>query len=112
MLDTKKEIKYYILLSVSTLIFGFIYELFSHSVYSNYMMFAFIIPLILGIIQILFRDILNNYIYESAVITLTIGSIINGILEIYGTTNDLVYIYLVVGIILIIASIIKNKNLN
>lgn len=112
MLDTKKEIKYYTLLSISTLIFGIIYEIFSHNVYSNYMMFAFIIPLILGIIQILFRDILNNYIYKSAVITLTIGSIINGVLEIYGTTNDLVYVYFLVGIILIIISIIKNKNLD
>lgn len=110
MLDIKKEIRFYLIFTIITLIFGIIYELFSHNVYSNYMIYAFIIPLILGIIHIIFIDKIKNYTYKSGIITLTIGSIINGILEIYGTSNNLVYVYLVLGIVHIISSI-KIKDL-
>ena len=105
MLDIK-NIKYYSIFTISTFVFGMIYELFSHDVYSNYMIFAFLIPLILGIFNIIFDKYIHEYLFKSGVITLTIGSIIKGVLDIYGTSNDLVYIYLF-GIILLVISLFK-----
>lgn len=105
MLDTK-NIKFYTIFTTSILIFGIIYEIFSHQVYSNYMIYAFLIPLLLGIIHIIFNKLLIDELYKMGVITLTVGSIIKGVLDIYGTTNNLVFIYLI-GILFIICSMFK-----
>ena len=105
--DIKKQGKVYLIASTACVIFAIIYEAFSHGVYSNYMIFAFLIPLVCGatISYILYfinrKDIsllpskFGNNLYNAAVATLTFGSIFNGVLEIYGTTNAKVYVYLV-----------------
>ena len=98
-------------------LFGLVYEVFSHNVFSNYMIFAFAIPLILGaIVSIIMYGLKTqkvtrwqNNLYNASVATLTVWSIVNGILEIYGTTNWKVNIYLILYIILLIGSIIVNK---
>lgn len=110
-LDTKslkKQSKVYLIASISCIIFAIIYELFSHEVYSNYMVFSFLIPLVFGLgISILLYfinrkdDTLNprrigNRLYNAGIATLTFGSIFNGVLEIYGTTNSKIYVYLIV----------------
>ena len=116
-LDIKKNILKYFYISAGTFIFGFIYELFSHDVYSKYMMYAFIIPLILGTFGYFIIYILkeNKYltnigitIYNLSIITFTLGSIMKGVLEIYGTTNKLVSSYFIIGLILFILSILIN----
>lgn len=114
---TKKQIYKYLLLSLFFLIFSLIYELFSHGVYSKYMMFAFSIPLILGTLLylIIFKLRLNKYlsylgmnIYNCFIITLTFGSIMKGFLYIYGTTNKFISIYIIISVILLLTSIIIN----
>ena len=79
------------------------------------MLFAFLIPLIFGFLgSIFFRKISYLYLYDLGIITLTIGSIMKGILDIYGTTNKLINIYLIIAIGLIIIFLlllIKNKFL-
>ena len=118
-LDTDKTIKQYIFISLLCFIISFIYELFSHGVYSNYMIFAGIIPLSLGaLFYLLIRkinpfSIMSKYLYNSFVACLTLWMYVNGILEIYGTTNNLVdyYIYVVIGLlILTIISVIFSKK--
>ena len=100
--------------TVSCVIFAIIYESFSHGIYSNFMIFAFIIPLILGAgVSYMFYFLkfkklpnrLENQIYNAGVETLTFGSIIEGVLQIYGTTNSKVYVYLVIGVLLLVISI-------
>lgn len=93
--------------------FGFIYELFSHGVYSNYMMFAFLIPFLLGSILFLVIGKLNLRVsnlslnfYHSFVSTLTLGCIMKGFLDIYGTTNSLLNVYIYVSILLLILSVV------
>ena len=111
-LDIKKNLKKYIIFTLFTLLFGIIYEQFSFGVTSYYMLFGFCIPLILGIIpstvflelNIKKPDQFTFSIYNKAVITLTIGSLLKGALDIYGTTNKLIIIYPIVGIILLITS--------
>lgn len=107
------DIKRYIVFTLLLLIFGIVYEHFSFGVYSIYMMYAFTIPLVLGLIPniIIYRknikiDDMTKTFYNNGVITLSIGSILKGVLDIYGTTNYLLNIYLLVGIFLIVLSII------
>ena len=93
--------------------------MFSHGVYSNYMLLAFLFPLFGGVV--IYSILLKNKniisgigmnIYDMSLITIMIGSIIKGVLEIYGTTNSLIMIYWLAGILLLMISIIFNiKNI-
>lgn len=101
-LDKKKLLKTYGLLTLFCILFSVIYELFSHNVYSKYMIYAPLIPLIFGIIFFIFHKYFNKKsyaFYNSLCILLIIYSYIMGVLEIYGTTNKLVNGYIVLIII-------------
>ena len=113
----KKQISKYFILSLIFLFFGFIYEQFSHNIYSSYMIYAFLFPLIMGTIIYIIIDKtkINDLLtplamsfYNSSILTFSLGSIIQGVLDIYGTTNKLVFYYLIVGIILLMISLIIN----
>lgn len=112
-LDTNKTIKHYLLFSIICFIISFTYELFSHGVYSNYMIFAGCVPLILGgIFYLLIRkinpfSIISKRFYNSFVLTLTMWMYCNGILEIYGTENPLVNYYIYGACLLLIFTIIS-----
>ena len=112
-LDIKRTIIKYIFFTIFILVFGQIYEHFSFGVISNYMIYAFLIPLILGLLIntiIYFTKIVpsktGSCLYNNGIITLTVGSILRGVLDIYGTTNMYLKIYLYAGVLLIIAGII------
>ena len=91
-----------------------IYEHFSYSVYSAFMVYAFLFPLLGGCVYLRFRfylttsgkvkspDSLSLSIHTAGISFLTVGSLIKGILDIYGTTNKLNLFYWIFGIILII----------
>ncbi len=115
-------------------LFGTVYEIFSHGVYSPYMIWAFAFPLVMGGIPFLGMYLScrmragNNrlpgrsgssagylwwhpctpavYAYSSGVAALTCGSIVTGVLEIYGTTNRLSGIYWICGIFLVCAGLV------
>lgn len=99
----------YLITSVALAAAAAIYELFSHGVYSYHMIYAFMIPLVLGCMTHLAdnRGIfeaggqLGEILLASSVATLSIGSIIKGVLEIYGTTNMLTTFYPVAGVLLL-----------
>ena len=91
-------------------VFGIIYEAFSFGVYSPFMVFAFVFPLLLGafpnlLIALFAPDLypgtISRYVYHAGVSTLTVGSIFWGVLEIYGTTSPLENVYLILGSILV-----------
>ena len=73
-------------------LFGAVYELFSHGVYSYGMLYAFVFPLVLGVLPLLLLTMLR-----APIATLTVGSIVSGTLEIYGTTNPLTLVYWIAG---------------
>ena len=111
-LDIKRIRNRYLIGSICSLVFGIIYECFSHNVISNYMIFAFVIPLIgyilywlidKGIIKI--PSNISNKLFGYSIATLTIYSILHGVLDIYGTTNGKIYVLLIVGIVLLIMCI-------
>ncbi|MCR5449134.1 MAG: hypothetical protein K6F23_07015 [Solobacterium sp.] len=93
--------------------FGAVYELFSHEVYSYYMIYAFMIPAVLGVVPYFgvyhlglhLPSGIVTQLYASGVMTLTMGSIMRGVLDIYGTTSDKLVLYLYAGTVLYAAGI-------
>ena len=113
-----KNMLFYVIATAFCALFSFIYELFSHGIYSYFMLFAFGIPLVMGVLPlaIMLRGAGRVpakeccAFYDCGVATLTLGSIFEGVLEIFGTSNKLVAIYplaaiplIAIGIILYIA---------
>lgn len=106
----------YLIISAFTALCGGVYEVFGHGVYSYYMLYAFAIPLLCGVLPNLIAAIkgfpkphkIAYNLYNSGVATLTVGSFYEGVLEVYGTTNRLIYIYLFAGIALFFAGIIAH----
>ncbi len=101
----------YVVISIFCAIFGFIYELFSHGVYSYGMIYSFLYPLAGGALPYLVLFFIKKAPYPSAAVgnlyhggiaACTVGSIVYGVLEIYGTTNALSGLYFTVGIPLIL----------
>lgn len=110
---------YYLLIAIFVAAFGAIYEVFSHGVYSWCMLYAFAFPLFGGTLPFLSIGLFSEKqyptqvcvtLYHCGIATMTVGSIIQGILEIYGTTNMLVSYYWIVGIILIATALVINRR--
>ena len=94
-------------------LFGAVYELFSHEVYSYFMIYAFAVPLMLGVMpyalllisrKVPGRAALN--LWNSGIAALSVGCVFRGVLEIYGTTNSLGAVYPIVGSLLLTAGLI------
>lgn len=113
-INLKKQRKIYLCITLFVLLFSIIYEEFSHNVYTIFMYGAFLIPLIFGIVMsfvfMKYQSIKSNKIYNAAVYTLTIASILEGVVKIYGTTNSKIYIFLIASIALFIISFIWFKK--
>lgn len=92
-------------------LFGLIYEMNAHGVYSFYMAFGFIFPMTLGLFiycllfffeKVNLPSVFSSNLYNAGVATLSMGIYFQGALDIYGTTRDIYFIiYVVVGITLI-----------
>lgn len=116
----------YLFVSMFCILFGAVYEYFSHEVYSYFMLYAFVFPLVGGAMlffgmafcRIPTPNRTSRNLYHSGIATLTIGSFFEGVLEIYGTTNRLVSVYWLLGALLLLSSLIlyfagskvKNEN--
>ena len=92
-------------------LFGAVYETFSHGVYAYGMLYAFAFPLALGVLPFYLIGILRakvpgrfaRNVYHAGIATLTVGSLVSGALEIYGTTNPLTLVYWAFGAALLLA---------
>lgn len=116
--NAKKAIKtafVYLLVSLFCVLFGAVYEMFSYEVYSFYMIYAFAFPLaggtlpffVLSLIRVKkYPNALARNLYHSGIAALTVGSIIRGVLDIYGTTNVLTEYYRNVGFSFVLSGIL------
>ncbi len=95
-----------LLFAIVCAIFGAVYEFFSHEVYSYYMLYAFLFPLAGGALPYsalaLSRKVILPgkpavFLYNSGLAANTVGCIMKGVLEIYGTENALLTGYVIVG---------------
>lgn len=114
-LDTKtirKTIKIYIVVTVISIIFSYIYEMFSYGEYSNYMRFLFVVPIIgeitYEIIYLLKINITRaTYnLFNSGIAILMSGMLIKGIINISGRYTNYDIIYWILGTIFILSAII------
>jgi hypothetical protein len=95
----------YLLASLFCALFGAIYEHFSHGVFSGFMIYAFAFPLVFGALPFFAMSLagwrlprrLPFNLYNAGIASLTVGSIFQGVLDIYGTTNNLTAVYWVLG---------------
>ncbi len=95
----------YLYLALFCVLFGAVYECFSHGVFSYYMIYAFIFPLAGGALPFFLLEFsgcrvpgrLPLNLYHSGIAALTVGCIFRGVLEIYGTTNPLTIVYWAAG---------------
>ena len=103
--EIEKLVFTYLLATIVCASFGAVYESFSHGVYSYYMLYAFMIPLLGGTLPfscvLYFRNKIPRPMarrfHHFGISALTVGCIFCGVLEIYGTTNHLVIVYFTVG---------------
>ena len=92
-------------------LFGAVYEAFGHGVYSYGMIYAFAFPLVMGVLPLYLIDVLRapypgktlRELWHAGIAALTVGSIVTGILEIYGTTNPLTIVYWILGAVFLAA---------
>ena len=78
-------------ITVFTIIFAAVYEHFSFGVWSNDMVFMFVFPLILGFLPSLILTVARwGYLprlWNDGVLVITAGSMLTGIIEIYGSDS-------------------------
>lgn len=117
----------YLLISLFCVLFGAVYEVYSHEVYSYFMIYAFVFPLVGGNLVFnlyLVREIktypnaISCNLYHSGIAAITVGSLVQGVLDIYGTTNALINAYWWIGGVLLsggvtvyIAQLIKKRKI-
>ncbi len=115
MSKSKKHLFIYLGVTVFCGLFSFVYEHFSHQVYSNYMVYLFAIPLVLGVLPQLaavqwpkldtggsWQKIIQSF----AVATLSVGSALQGVVEIYGTTSSYILYFFIVGFCQLVLSVV------
>ena len=111
----KKNLLYNIIGSLFLALFGAIYEIFSHEVYSYFMIYAFALPLLLGALPYTVMLLKEKYpdrqffnFWNTAIATLSIGCVFYGVLAIYGTTNILAVVYPIAGVVLMLLGFMHN----
>ena len=99
-----KWIRGYAAASFVCLLLGAVYEIFSHGVYSLYMLGAWTTPCLCALVLLaaakkcsLLPGSILLQLQGCGAATLTAGSLMKGVLDIYGTTNDLTAVYLPAG---------------
>ena len=105
--DLNKRVLTHVIIAVFFALFGGIYETFSHGVYSFFMIYAFAAPLCLCVLPYSIMRIKGKTpdraaaeLWDAAVLTLTVGLVFRGVLEIFGTTNRLLAVYFIAAAVL------------
>lgn len=106
----------YALAAAFTAVFGMVYEHFSFGVYSPFMLYAFMAPLLLGVIPFLLLALRRGVprpgtcFWHCGVAAITTGYIFQGIISIYGTDSAFTWGYWIAGSTLLLAGIIPRKQ--
>lgn len=121
----RKSIVVYLVLSAFAVVVSTVYGLFGHGVYSNYMTWMFLYPLIGGALFFFVIHIAMPHIikfsgyriffnsYNSAIAVMSFGSFLKGILEIAGTESPYtIYFYVAGGMFFLISFIVFSTLLS
>ncbi len=107
-LDIKKNKPFLIWLGIALfcIIFAFVYEMFSFGVYSMNMILMFLYPLLLGALPCLLLHKTAGRFWNDGILLLTGGSLLAGVLEIYGTSSSLTDMIRWLGIVFLALDLI------
>ena len=108
----KKPVLSYLFATIFTLVFASVYEYFSHGVLSGYMLSAFVYPLVIGAGLLLLvklarlpkPDGMVLGLHAWSVAGFTVGNIMKGVFEIYGSVSSYTGWYFIAGSVLLIAA--------
>jgi len=106
-MNTNTTVKIYVFTTLFCIAFNYIYSLFGHGVSSPYMTYAFVFSLVLGVIGFIVFGRLNldNRIafnlYNAGIATLTVGSILRGVIDIAGADTTYPVYYFFVGAVFV-----------
>ncbi len=106
--STKTTVIVYLVSTFFLIAFNSIYSLFSHGVTSPFMSYAFAYSLVLGVggFVLLGSLKLENRIafnlYNAGIATLTVGSVLHGIIDIAGADTIYPVFYFVVGSVFVV----------
>jgi hypothetical protein len=106
-MNTKRTVKIYVFTTLFCIAFNYIYSLFSHGVSSPFMSYAFVFSLVLGVVgfTVFGRLNLGNRtafnLYNAGIATLTVGSILQGIIDIAGADTTYPVWYFLVGTVFV-----------
>jgi hypothetical protein len=106
-MNTKINTKIYVFTTLFCIVFNYIYSLFSHDVSSPFMSYAFIFSLVLGVVGFIVIGLLNLdnrvafNLYNAGIATLTVGSILRGIIDIAGADTTYPIYYFLVGTVFV-----------
>ena len=104
------------------ILFIVVYECNAHYIISPFMVSAFV-PFLIGwivwsVINKKNKKVSRSFVncFNAANITLTAGLVMRGVLDIYGTSNELIWLYFIAGAILMIIAVFtgifsKNKSI-
>lgn len=118
-LISARHARNYALVTCIIALFSLVYERFSFGVWSGFMVFAFAVPLILGVLpwavnttlaRPISPDPSARQLWNAGIAVLTVGCLYRGILDIYGTTSDLGTVYWIVGPVLLLLSVLTTRN--
>ena len=100
----RKLSKRYLFVAVVCAVFTIVYECFGHGMWSYWMRASFAWPLLLAALPFAVlaktrQDVGegSRLIYQAGVITLMVGSLFQGVLDIYGTVSSLAAVFWIVG---------------
>lgn len=102
----KPVIRAYGIATVFCVIFASVYEYFSHRVYSLFMICSPLIPLFGGVVLMLLLKFVEMQkpcrlamtVYNWSMASLTMGSIMSGVFEIYGSKSYFTPVYWIAGL--------------
>ena len=108
-----KRAKIYLILAIVCCLIGAVYEHFSFGVYSYFMLYAFAVPMVCGVLPVLFLASSRQpseiprwslKLWDAGIAVWTVGAFFRGILEIYGTASALTKWYWIAGSILLLSA--------
>jgi len=93
--------------AIFLVVFNLVYGIFAHGVRSVYMQTAFLVPLVGGSLVSLLLFILPypgaivRAIWPMGLATLSVGFLLHGVFDIYGTEEELVNVFFYAGVIIL-----------
>ena len=108
-----KRARTYLILTIACCLIGAVYEHFSFGVYSYFMLYAFAVPMVCGVLPALFLASSRQpseiprwsiKLWDAGIAVWTVGAFFRGILEIYGTASALTKWYWIAGSILLLSA--------